>query len=132
MPYRRPHRLDAKPMRLLDICLPILRDETAENVLRGAEEMRARWHKRRREGGVPEINGRAGAAVHITERGQLPAATFTARIPEDHPFYDDPQKLLDAMVDLLDLLGVKLDTSMEPEIVYDGTPWRCGFTWRQV
>ena len=132
MPYRRMQRLATDTSaRVLDVCLPLLYASEPAVVLQGAEEMRAQWHERRRAGGVPVINGRAGAALYRSDRGEQLAASFTARIPSDHPFYNDPQKLTDAVVDLLDLLGPKLNTRSDPCVIYNGEVWRSDFTWRQ-
>ena len=112
--------------RILDVVVPF-DDARIGTAVVEPEWTLARWKRKREKAGQPVIRGRGGIAdLETASEGEtIPAVTFTARIPPEHPLFDKPELIRQAASELVEEFArnLKFRSGIPPRAVYHVDAW---------
>ena len=114
--------VECKPMRVLDVIHPLSGKEKVEYIDL-AESVFVEWKRFREQAGLPIINGRFGICRCRSDGGGnlLCALSFTAHVEQEHPLFDKPDLIAEAIDDLLErFMRNFVIRPFDPAIVYYG------------
>jgi len=138
MPYRVKEVPVEKRFRLLDVMCPLRpgREPMSEPYLKVYRIYQENLAAKKKVPNAIWLDGRVGVSLITSDDGHsgFDAITFTARIFEDHPWFDKPHYVVSLGVcDLLDewRKNVHMSDAHGPVIVYDGKTWQADHIWRQ-